>query len=94
MEKLLRELDTYLDEYVYRKIWSGLSEQDKNVLLQLSDDKATKVKAVCGAINMTSATFSKYRERLVNKGLITTEQHGYVELALPRFREICEYYID
>lgn len=45
------------------------------------------------AIDMSSSSFSKYRERLMNKGLITTKQHGYVELALPRFRSICEYYI-
>ena len=93
MEKLLSLLDEYLDEYVYRKIWSGLSDQDKNVVLKLSDEKAVKVKDICDAISMTSATFSKYRERLVNKGIITTQQHGYIELALPRFRRICEYYI-
>lgn len=94
MEELLRKLDEYLDEFVYNKIWSGLSEQDKNVILQLSDDEAVKVKDICEAAEMTSATFSKYRERLVNKGIITTAQHGYVELALPRFRRICEYYVD
>lgn len=91
-DKILKQLDGYLDEYVYQKIWSGLSPQDKNVMLQLSDDKPTKVKDICEASGMTSAIFSKYRERLVNRGLITVEQHGYVELALPRFREICRYY--
>lgn len=93
IEDLLIQMDEYLDEYVYRKIWSGLSEQDRNILLQLSDDKAVKVKDICDALGMTSAIFSKYRERLLNKGLITTQQHGYVELALPRFRQVCEYYI-
>ena len=93
MDVLLKKMDEYLDEYVYNKIWSGLSEQDKNVVLQLSDDKATKVKDICEATGMTSATFSKYRERLISKGLISTQQHGYVELALPRFKSICEYYL-
>ncbi|MDO5155571.1 MAG: ATP-binding protein [Eubacteriales bacterium] len=93
IEKILDKMDEYLDEYVYKKIWSGLSEQDRNVVMQLSDDKAVKVKDICEATGMTSATFSKYRERLVNKGLITTQQHGYVELALPRFKRICEYYL-
>lgn len=93
IEDLLKKMDEYLDEYVYNKIWSGLSEQDKNVVIQLSDDKAVKVQDICKATNMTSATFSKYRERLINKGLISTQQHGYVELALPRFKRICEYYL-
>lgn len=94
VEKQLDIMDEYLDEYVYQKIWSGLSEQDRNVVLQLSDCKATKVKDICEATGMSSATFSKYRERLINKGLISANQHGYVELALPRFRKICGYYND
>lgn len=93
LDKQLIIMDEYLDEYVYQKIWSGLSEQDRNVVLQLSDNKAVKVKDICEATDMSSATFSKYRERLINKGLITANQHGYIELALPRFRRICEYYI-
>lgn len=93
IQNLLKQLDEYLDEYVYSKIWSGLSEQDRKVVLNLSDEMPVKVKDICEAIDMTSATFSKYRERLVNKGLITTQQHGYIELALPRFRTICEYYL-
>ena len=92
VEEQLNILDEYLDEYVYQKIWSGLSEQDRNVVLQLSDYKAIKVKDICEATGMSSATFSKYRERLINKGLISANQHGYIELALPRFRKICEYY--
>ena len=93
IEDSLKILDEYLDEYVYNKIWSSLSEQDRNIVLQLSDDRAVRVKEICDAIDMSSSSFSKYRERLMNKGLITTKQHGYVELALPRFRSICEYYI-
>ena len=93
MEEILSELDEYLDEYVYNKIWSGLSEQDRNVILQMNDDSAVKVGDICEAIAMPSATFSKYRERLINKGLIIGSQHGYVELALPRMRRICEYYV-
>ena len=93
IDKQLTIMDEYLDEYVYQKIWSGLSEQDRNVVLQLSDNKAVKVKDICEGTDMSSATFSKYRERLINKGLITANQHGYIELALPRFRRICEYYI-
>lgn len=93
IEEQLNEMDEYLDEYVYQKIWSELSEQDRNVVLQLSDDKAVKVKDICEATGMSSAIFSKYRERLINKGLVTANQHGYIELVLPRFRKICEYYL-
>lgn len=75
---------------VFDSIVQGLSEAIEDAK---SDDKAVKVKDICEATDMSSATFSKYRERLINKGIITTNQHGYVELALPRFRRVCEYYL-
>lgn len=30
---------------------------------------------------------------IFDKGLIIAEQHGYVEPALPRFTQICKYYV-
>ncbi|MBR1638510.1 MAG: hypothetical protein IJ688_03895 [Treponema sp.] len=80
-----------MDDFVYRKIWEGLSNQDKNVLLAITDSKI-QVGDVCKKLNMTSATFSKYRERLLNRGIIRSPQHGYVEIILPRFNEVIKYY--
>ena len=36
------KFDDLLDDFVYRKIWQGLSEQDRKVILAISDSK-TKV---------------------------------------------------
>lgn len=92
LDEKLDKMDEYLDEFVYQKIWSGLSKQDRNVLMQLSDNQPTKVEDICKAIQMTSASFSRYRARLIDKGLIIATQHGYIELALPRFKKIIAYY--
>ena len=59
LEKILLKFDDLLDDFVYRKIWQGLSEQDKNVILAITDSK-TQVSEVCKKLNMTSSTFSKY----------------------------------
>ena len=91
LEKILQKFDEMLDAFVYKKVWSGLSEQDRNVILAIGDEKA-KVGDVCKRAGMTSATFSKYRERLLNRGLILAKEHGYVELILPRFAEVAGYY--
>ena len=91
LDKILLKFDDLLDDFVYRKIWEGLSNQDKNVLLAITDSKI-QVGDVCKKLNMTSATFSKYRERLLNRGIIHSPQHGYVEIILPRFNEIINYY--
>ncbi|MDO4961458.1 MAG: ATP-binding protein [Eubacteriales bacterium] len=89
---ILRNLDSCLDEYVYSKIWNSLSPLDQKVILQLSDEAPSRVKDVCDAVGMNSSNFSKYRERLIKKGLITAQQHGYLEPALPRFCVICRLY--
>ena len=43
---------------------------------------------------MKGTTFSKYRERLINKGVCIAPEYGYVALALPRFKNITESYIE
>ena len=91
LEKIILKFDEMLDDFVYKKIWEGLSAQDRNVVRAISDSKA-KVSDVCKKLSMTSSTFSKYRERLLNRGLIMAKEHGYVELILPRFAEIASYY--
>lgn len=88
---IIFKFDDLLDDFVYRKIWQGLSEQDRNVVLAITDSK-TKVADICSKLNMTNATFSKYKERLTNRGLIRSPQHGYVEIILPRFAEISNFY--
>ena len=92
LEKILYKFDDMLDDFVYKKIWTGLSEQDKNVIIAIGDNKS-KVSEVCERLKMTSSTFSKYRERLLNRGLIQSTAHGYVELSLPRFAAVTKAYL-
>lgn len=93
LEKIILKFDDLLDDFVYRKIWEGLSEQDKNVILAITDSK-TAVNEICKKLNMTSSTFSKYRQRLLDRGIIQAPQHGYVEIVLPRFAELTKYYVE
>ena len=91
LEQIILKYDELLDDFVYKKIWQGLSVQDKNVILAITDEQK-KVSEICEKLNMTSSTFSKYRERLLNRGIIRAPQHGYVEIILPRFAEIANFY--
>ncbi len=91
LDDILLKLDDMLDDFVYRKIWTSLSAQDKNVILAI-DAEMTKVSDICKKLNMTSSSFSKYRERLLKRGLIISPQHGYISLALPRFEIIAVSY--
>ena len=91
MDEILSRLDDMLDDFVYRKIWGSLSGQDKRVVLALSDNRV-KVKDICESLAMSSAVFSRYRDRLLRKGVIVSPERGYISLALPRFHEVVSLY--
>ena len=87
LEELLPLYDQYLGEYVYSKIWSELSQNDKRVVIEMSGNKETRVTAIREKTGMTSSEFSVYRDRLKRKGLIDTSSYGRMSLTLPRFEE-------
>lgn len=87
IEGILAEYDQYLEEYVYAKIWSELSEMDKKIVAEMSKSGETRVKVLRDCLKMKSELFSVYRDRLKRKGLIDTRTYGRVALALPRFDE-------
>lgn len=90
---VLKDLDILLDEYVYQKIWSDLSDKEREIILNVPSDTSIKTGDLCEKSGITTQIFSKYRERLINKGVLRTSGHGYVELALPRLGEIFKFYI-
>lgn len=91
MNDILSKLDDMLDDFVYKKIWMNLSGQEREIVLAMLETEI-KTGDLRQMLNMTSATFSKYRERLIRKGILFPTRHGYVELALPRFSQIAEMY--
>lgn len=91
IEQILRRLDVMLDEYVYRKIWSSLSGQDKRVIKAMNVP-LMKTGDMCKLTGMSPSTFNKYRERLIKKGILEAPEHGVVCFALPRFMEVVRAY--
>jgi hypothetical protein len=92
-QDIIRELEHLLDDFAYRKIWESMSGQDKNIVLFLAEQGKCQVKYLRENLHMTSGTFSKYRERLLYKGLVYSSERGTVELALPRFGELAKEYV-
>ena len=87
LKEILPEYDQYLEEYVYSKIWSELSELDKKILTEIATSGECRVKTIRENLNMKSELFSVYRERLKRKGVIDTREYGKISMALPRFSE-------
>lgn len=91
LDEIVLKLDDLLDDFVYRKIWTSLSEQDRRIVQEIGDN-TVKVSELCKRLDMKSSTFSKYRERLYRKGILDTSRHGFVSLDLPRFSIVAKSY--
>ena len=94
LEDIYPEYDQYLEEYVYNKIWSELSETDKQVLIEMASHHNTNVTSIREALGMSTSKFSVYRDRLKRKGLVNASQYGSLFLILPRFEEFVMLHAD
>jgi len=77
----------YLEEFVYEKVWSELSNNDKKVLTVMAELKTEQVLEIRKALGWDTNHFNPYRSRLVRKGIIAGETNGHVEFALPLFEQ-------
>lgn len=87
IKEILPEYDQYLEEYVYGKIWSELSELDRKILVEMAVSGETKVKKLREDVGLKSEQFAVYRDRLKRKGVLDTSKYGEVSFVLPRFTE-------
>ena len=90
-DAIIEEYDEFLDDFVYKKIWSSLTAKEREIIRAIPEDEV-KTGAICGKIGMNNGSFSKYRDKLIVKGILESPKHGYVSLALPRFYEVTEFY--
>ena len=93
IEDILPLLDSMLDDFVYKKIWSTCSARDKEILIAISKD-GTSIKTICEKTGIKNSSFSRYKERLERKGLITSPAYGQISLSLPRFYEVISTYVN
>ncbi len=90
-DAVLNNFDELLDDFVYKKIWSSLSPKEKEIVLAVSEAEV-KTGAVCEKVSLTNSSLSRYREKLMLKGILETKRYGYLSLVLPRFYEIAKKY--
>ena len=90
-EAAVPECKQYLNEYVYDKIWSGLSRNDRQLLYHLTQCKDGRVSELRERMEIKPNELSPYRSRLIKKGLLNGEERGYLRFVLPFFED---YVID
>ncbi len=89
-EELISKYDQYLDEFAYSKIWSGLTRVERKILEAFKSNSYVKVSTILLEANISKEYFSRYRDRLIKKGLIDGSTRGEVIFTLPRFYEFVQ----
>ena len=84
-DSVLSEFDSYMEEYVYGKIWEEQSPVKKKILKGLSSSENGLVTDIRKSIQMSTSEFSVYRSRLIRQGLIQADGYGRLAFTLPRF---------
>ena len=84
-DSVLGKFDEALSHYVYKKMWSELSEKDKWFMSFIVKKDVTPVSELLEETKQKKNEFSQYRERLRDKGLIDVSDRGLIKLKLPRF---------
>ena len=85
--KILPEYRQYLDDFVYEKLWSELSEKDQEVARGIAETQSGISADIRTYLGITSNSLSQYRKRLIKKGLVSGEEHGKLQFTLPLFDE-------
>ena len=83
-DEVLIKFDEALSHYVYKKIWSELSEKDKWFMSFIVQKDIMPVSELLEISKQKKNEFSQYRERLQEKGLIDVSERGLIKLKLPR----------
>ncbi len=89
-KELLSLYDRYLAEYAYTKIWSTLSEIEKKVVLSFQTNAIISVSIILERTGMKKEYFSRYRDRLIKKGILFSPSRGKLIFSLPRFKEFVD----
>lgn len=96
-EKVFQELDVSLSELAYEKICEELSATDIKVLEAMSEimestgESVIKVESIRNVLDMTSDTFTTYRKRLVESGIVDNKVYGHMRMLLPRFEKFLNF---
>lgn len=85
-EQVLREFDLSLDERSYSKIYSELTNKEKEIVHAIANGNDTNEK-VMKALNMKSNALAVYKITLNKKGLLDVSTRGKLEFLLPRFEQ-------
>jgi len=84
-EEVLQNFKQYLQDYVYEKIWSELSQRDRELCYAISKSGSDKISEIRQIMGIDTNHFSPYRKRLIDRGILQGDTRGHVRFILPLF---------
>ena len=85
--RILPQYRLYLDEYVYDKLWSEMSEKDRDIVKCMAEHNTSLVSEIKELTGFSGNDFSQYRQRLIRKGIVEGKTRGILSFVLPLFDE-------
>ncbi len=86
-EAAIPEVRQYLEDYVYEKIWSEMSQGDRMLAVGLARSKTGKAAEIKEYLGIEQSRYAPYRDRLVKRGILNGSEHGFLRFTLPMFEE-------
>lgn len=100
LDDIILEYESELIVYSYNKIWTELSDRDKDFVRSmalLGGDSPIERKAIMEKVGFSSSMMNRYQARLKEKGILDTESGGFGKyvFALPMFSSfVRDYHMD
>ena len=92
-DDILREYRYSLYDASYEKIWEELSENERRVVVVLSQGAVdTPVSQIKKKLGMDNNNFSTYRDTLIKSGVVGNTAYGSLGLMLPLFSDYVKEY--
>ncbi len=86
-DELISQYDMSLRINAYNKIWSGVTPEERKIIACLKERGEESTANILKKTGFSSKLYSVYRSRLLQKGVLVSQNYGYISFALPRFRE-------
>ena len=88
---VLREFDMALDEKSYSKIYSELTNKEKDIVCAIANGYQTN-ESIMKMIGIKSNALAVYKQTLSKKGVVDLSTRAIMTFALPRFKEFVLFY--
>ncbi|MCR4657268.1 MAG: ATP-binding protein, partial [Lachnospiraceae bacterium] len=81
------EYKQLLEDFVYDKIWSGLSPKDRRIMNGIAHCPDRSTGSIVEYLGLKKDEINPYRNRLIRKGIINGDEYGLLKMTLPLFDE-------